>query len=237
MSRIFTQEKFGKLLLSLVFISSSSFADNWGDWETWNVNKTDVTLTEIKDLGKLRLNLENENRYNNDKDNLYNYSFQGFLSLPTSIKGLTIVPGYKYEYDTNKNLYSNIYVIGVTYKLEKIFQSEWDYAIRNRLEIADTEKSNDLTYKIRVKNSLSHKLPFNGGDKLPCLFTISDEIFYLTNIDEFNENRALAEIEIPIKKNLSFSVGGGIRNKLTQTKTNEYWTANPMATFGLKFDF
>ena len=226
-----------KLILLLLTIPFASNADQWSDLEIWNVNKVDVTLYDIKDVGKLRLNLENENRYNEPQDNLYQYYFQGFLSIPLPLKGWSIAPGYKFEYNNDKNLYSNIYMLGLNYKYDKLFGTNWNYQLKNRLEIGDTEKAKDLTYKIRIKNGFSHDLPINGFNGKPCVITLSDEIFYLTNIDEFNENRALLDIEIPLRKNVGFTIGGGLRSKLLTPKTGERWSDGPMFTFGLHIDF
>lgn len=158
-------------VIFILFITSSALAVEDGDW--WLKEAFSIPI------GDLSLDLNNENRFN---DRFFNYqrsSFEGGLNIPIkNIEGFSLEPGIKYVLNENNVNPKIEYLFDLKYARKKIFNTKWDWDIRNRWEFIDDHEKTDWEYQIRLRNKFVHPLPWKNSEGRDWKFYISDEPFY-----------------------------------------------------------
>ncbi|MEK9630075.1 MAG: DUF2490 domain-containing protein [Nitrospinota bacterium] len=150
---------------------------------------------------------------------LYNFA-PGILFRPSRFLDFEL--NYRYQTLRETTTRNHEHRIGIV----PILKYEWGkfkFSLRNRLELRDIDGDHSLRLRERLK--IKRKVELMGMDV--ALFA-SNEIFYNSNPDDFDQNRAKFGISKPIQPNLSMDI---YYMYFRQERSNGWFTAHALGTF------
>lgn len=190
------------ILLSLIMtlLASSAMAGEH-DAEWWSKLKIE------KDLGcsslpkDANLILELENRMDDDMTHAFYQSIATGLDLPIpEFKGWSFA-AYIKRIDRDKGPDENRLYFDLSRKMKAICGTDWDAAMRARLDIRDLQDEDSLQYRFRPKLELIH--PLIGSTSLYC----NAESDYHFELDLWTRYRLGVGLQVPFAKQTSLRVG------------------------------
>ncbi len=203
------------------------------DFEIWTWENFWIDLSPIGLPDSTSLYLENANRF--DQDASHQFQFHQRIGLRFGIPwldGWTIMPVWQHvDYEPGAN--EDRYHFDLAYSKKKIFDSEWSFKFRLRIDVRDIHDKDDISERIRPLIAFNHPLPIDI-DGRPIQIYLSNEVNFDTTVDTFNRHRFGIGFNVPFTEEITWTLGYQIE---TNRLKNHTWDSDSMLMTGLTFRF
>lgn len=210
------------MVLFFLWVGMNASAEARDDWEYWNEFEFKKALQE-----KIDFRFTNEARFQDDLGNFYQTEPQITL-LWKPRKFIEIGPGYRYSYtetSTGKNTDDHRVLLETTLKGAV---AKWGISNRHRVEYRNLTDKEFWGWRGRLR--VSHPVKVGKWEVSPF---VSDELFWDTRREEFNQNR----FSLGFSKSLSKTVGLDIYYMLRSQRTGGDWNESNVFGTGLKISY